>query len=332
MTPRVERRFWLALTASLLLHALAVTSPGWQLPDFDGARKPARLDTRLVPSVAAAQAGLKPSVPVPPPRAAAAPPAPTPEVPQARTDDPPIAPPPAEPPAPPSLPSPAESALASVAPASTFNAVFPRSGLLTFKIVRGDGLWVGQSKHAWRHDGERYQMRAVTETVGLAAMFHSASVVQESSGIILAAGLQPLEFRTIRDGKLREAARIDPAQNMVYLGHGQPVPVSGPVQDVLSSFFQHGAVADDPAEYALTIATGRRVIVYQVSFEGVEKLDTPWGERQVRHLRMYTHSKNDSSEVWLDEITRLPFKIRYRDGKGDVFDQILAEAELEEPK
>lgn len=324
-----RRPFWLALAVSLLLHAGFLTVPGWGLPDLAGELQPARLDTRLLPVIPAA----KPAAEPPPAAPQRKPLVPKPEAPVAQPPDEPSAPPPpvlAEP-----EPQPPEEAIpapATVPPAPTFADVWPRAGRLFFKITRGDGLWVGNAEHRWQHDGERYQLRAITETTGLAALFHSAKVMQESSGLLLPTGLQPLEFRVVRDGKLREAARIDPAQNTVTLGHGQSVQINGPVQDVLTLFYQHGAMPDNVTSYSVMIATGRRVGEYHVSVEGKEKLETPWGERSVRRLRMYTQTKNDSSEIWLDEITRLPFKIRYRDGKGDVYDQIIDTVELGQSK
>ena len=316
-----QRPFWLWLLFSVLLHAAVVTAPGWSLPEMDDRLEPARLDTRLVP-VAAKATQPQPAAPKPKPeRPKPTPPAAAPQpdvVPQPRP----------EPPPPVVTPDPVPVPQDAVSPASTFADVWPRAGRLVFKILRGDGFHAGQAEHRWQHDGERYQLRAQTETVGLAALFHSAQVVQESQGLLTPNGLQPLEFRVMRNGKLREAARIDPAQRTVFLGHGQHVPMAGPVQDVLTLFYQHGAMPDDATAYSVMITTGRRVGEYHIIVEGREKLESPWGERDVRHLRMYSTSKEDSSEIWLDEITRLPFKIRYKDGKGDIFDQIIETVEL----
>ena len=324
MSSSARRPIWLWLLFSALLHAAALTSPGWDLPDMDDRLEPARLDTRLVPA-ASSMAQNKAAQPKPRPKPAP----PQPAMPEAAQQPEAVAQPQQ-----PESPSPAVAAdtapapAESVPPASTFADVWPNAGRLIFKIVRGDGFYVGRAEHRWQHDGQRYRLRAQTETVGLASLFHSAQVVQESSGLIGANGLQPLEFRVIRDGKLREAAKIDPAQNVVVLGHGNVVPIQGQVQDVLTLFYQHGAMAEGVTQYSVTIATGRRVGEYHVTVEGNVKIETPWGERVARHLRMYTHAKSDSSEIWLDEITRLPFKIRYKDGKGDVFDQLIETVEL----
>lgn len=324
MTEPVRRPFGLALAFSLLLHVAVLTSPGWALPDLDDDLAPARLDARLVPTNTAR--------PPAPRQAKTAPPQPAVPVAEKQAEPAALPPPPAPAPVPDPEPPPvpvAEPPPVAVAPALTFAAVWPRSGRLAFKVLRGDGFWVGQAEHSWRHDGERYQLRAVTETVGLASLFHSAKVMQESSGIFLAGAMQPLEFRVVRDGKLRDAARIDLAQNVVILGHGQPTPFSGLVQDMISFFYQLGGAPDDVRSYSMTITTGRRVVEYVVSFEGIEMLETPWGERSTRHLRVATPAKEDSSEIWLDDITRLPFKIRYRDRKGEIFDQIVTTVELE---
>ena len=59
----------------------------------------------------------------------------------------------------------------------------------------------------------------------------------------------------------------------------------------------------------------------------------PTGERRAMHLK--TLSGNDSIELWLavgkDADTRgLPLKIRFTDRKGEIFDQLADEIDIQE--
>jgi hypothetical protein len=338
MNDAVRRPFWLALAASLLLHLLALAAPGWGLPLLDDEPERSLLDATLTVPVQAQP--VPPPEPAPPPKKRPRPrPAPVPEapVPEAPVPEAPVeplaAPAPEIAPEPAPEPEPGEEAPpAAVPPAPTFAGIWPGRGRIVYQVTRGEGgLIVGQAEHVWRHDGETYVLRAVTETVGLAALFRPAQVVQESRGMFVAAGLQPLEFKTERDGKLTGSARFDASQGQIFLGNGKSAPLVAAAQDLLSLFHQLGAMPLDVPEFALTVTTGRKVASYTVVGDA-QKLDTVLGERDVRHLTVTGDARDDATEIWLDDATHLPLKIRHRDRKGEIFDQTATAVELEKPE
>ena len=49
----------------------------------------------------------------------------------------------------------------------------------------------------------------------------------------------------------------------------------------------------------------------------------------MRHLKVAGGPTEDSTEIWLDTMTRLPLKIRHRDRKGEVFDQTATTVQLD---
>jgi negative regulator of sigma E activity len=51
--------------------------------------------------------------------------------------------------------------------------------------------------------------------------------------------------------------------------------------------------------------------------------------RQAVHFKVVGGRQEDHTEVWLDAETRLPLRIRHRDRKGDIFDQIAISIETE---
>lgn len=341
MNDAVRRPFWLALAASLLLHLLVLIAPGWGLPLLDDEPGQTLLDATLTVPV---QARPVPPPPQPapsprkPPRPNKALKAPLPTAPveplaaPASESDPAPEPQAASEPVP--EPAPSEAApLSAVPPAPTFAGIWPQRGRIVYQVTRGEGgLIVGQAEHVWKHDGETYELRALTETVGLAALFRPAQVVQESRGIFVVAGLQPLEFKTERDGKLTGSARFDASQGRIFLGNGNSAPLVAAAQDLLSLFYQLGAMPLDTLEFTLSVTTGRKVAGYTVVVGDAQKLDTALGERSVRHLKVTGNARDDATEIWLDNATHLPLKIRHRDRKGEIFDQTATAVELQTPE
>lgn len=226
---------------------------------------------------------------------------------------------------------------AAVPPAPTFAAQWATQGRAVFEVRHaGSGLVVGRSEHRWQHDGRRWSLRLATEPAGVAALFSKARAVQESHGIFVPGGLQPLEFRSEKNGKPKGSARFDPVAGRIELGTGERVPMNGQTQDLLSLFYQLGAEDLTRSRFTLALTTGRKLAAYQVSVRGTQTLDSGVGQHQVRHLRIVpagdaqqaeSVESTESTEVWLDTTSRLPVRIRHRDRKGDVFDQILMSLE-----
>jgi hypothetical protein len=332
MNAVVRRPFWWALAASLMLHLIALMAPGWRLPWLEQESSPLPLAATLV---------------IPPRPARSQTPVLVPRVPQQRTETKPVAVAPIEPPRVAAAPTPesilpppattlaststgADALPAAVSPAPTFASTWPTSGRIRFTVTRGEsGFIIGQAEHNWRHDGATFALRAVTETVGLAAIFKPARVMQESLGTIVATGLQPLEFKHELNGQLKQSVRIDSAQKRIFSGNGGNHELVDQTQDLLSLFYQFGALPLDLPEYSLSVATGRKVERYVVTVGETQKLDTPFGVRSVLHLKLPGTSSDESTEIWLDTQTRLPLKIRHRDRKGEVFDQTATAVDLE---
>ena len=339
----VRRPFRLALAASLLLHLAVLTAaPGWDAAWHEDEPGATTLDATLAIPVRAAPAPIPHAVPAAPPRRkqrAAPPPTAAPDMPVASVpgDVPPAsAEPAAAAPAPPVAAAPAPEPVGAVPPAPTFfpyAQVWPSSGRIVFQVTRGeDGFIVGRSEHRWQHDGATYTLRAVTETVGLAALFRPAQVVQESRGAFVAAGLQPQEFRNERSGKPAESARFDAVERRAFFGSGQSAAFADAAQDMLSLFYQAGALPLDAGRHALKVATGRKMADYVVTVGDAARLDTPLGARSVRYLKITAArggELDDTTEIWLDAASRLPLKIRYRDRKGEIFDQVVMEMETQ---
>jgi hypothetical protein len=327
--------FWLALSASVALHIGVLLTPGWDLPlDEEPATTSIDATLAMAPSPALKP---KPST-VPSPLKKRPPPKPLPPTSASPVATVPVdSAPPSAAPAPEAEASPAEtvpvatdSMPIAVPPAPTFVNRWPRTGRIVYQVTRGaGGLIVGQTEQRWEHDGAHYRLHAVAETTGLAALFRPAKVMQESRGTFDAAGLRPLAFETQRDGKPLDSVRFDPDQGQVIFAQGGSAPFVPATQDLLSLFFQLAALSFDVPEYPLRVATARKVATYSIVVGEELSLDTPQGVRQVRHLKVTGNAREDATEIWLDVESRLPLKIRHRDRKGDIFDQVAIVIETE---
>jgi len=319
----------LALVASAVIHAAALLGPGWTLPgdgDADASHTIDAVLTKPVPRVEPAPVAKsvpKPHVDKPRPQRMATATSSAPSIssaPGAPAVVPPVEPPPA-------AVSPAPTVEQTPAPVPARIAL-PAKGRVRYAITRGEeGFVIGQTTHTWQQDGFTYTLQSVAETTGLVALFKSARVLQSSRGEVTAAGLKPREFRHERVGGL-DTASFDWARGIVAYA-GREDGVASGAQDMLSMYYQLVLLAPKAGTLEMPIATGRKLETYRVEVLGEEVLALPAGERRASRLRI--KSGNDTIEVWIaPDMRALPLKIRYTDRKGEIFDQVAQDIEIQE--
>lgn len=333
MMPGARRSFWLALVVSVSIHLGVLIAPGWGLPGLDDEPASDLIEARLAPPPTAAPPESVPPPKLSPPPRKSMPAPPAVSSPAAVTDQPEAIAPPPQPDAVPPAPTfePVSTEAPAFVPVAAMANRWPRDGRMVFQVTRGEGgLIVGESTHTWQHDGESYRLQAVTETVGLAALFRPARVEQVSAGGFDAYGLRPHRFEALREGKRGESVRFDVAQGQVFLGNGRSGPLLPGMQDMLALFHQLGAHSDDQGDVTLNIATGRKMAAFRIVLVGNETVVTPHGEFRARHYSVVGEKSDEATEVWIDQQSHLPIKIRHRDRKGEVFDQVVTKIELKE--
>ncbi len=212
-----------------------------------------------------------------------------------------------------------------------------QQGTIRYNITRGEsGLLIGQSVHHWEHADGRYTASAVTETIGIAALFVPAKLKQASIGVIDSAGLKPEHFRN-EQRKRTDEAFIERAQNRVRSSSssgsesssdstGREAALTGiadTLQDTLSMYYQLCLLFSDAAPpkgpLHLPIATGRKLETYRFELVGEEVLNYRLNHFATQHLR--TRSGDDTVDLWIVPNFPLPLRIRFVDRKGDIYDQ-----------
>jgi hypothetical protein len=203
--------------------------------------------------------------------------------------------------------------------------VLAASGTIRFLVYKTSiDVPIGRIEHHWEfsEDG-RYTLTGITETIGLAGMFKPLRMVVESSGVLVADGLQPTRFRTMKNGMpTNESADFDWANRTVHLDRdGSVRPVATGTQDLLSLNYQLAYLGSLAEGVQVGVVTGKKYERYALDALGEEELDTPAGHFHTLHLRAMT---DNTTEIWIAlDRQRLPVKIRFTDKNGDSFEQIV---------
>jgi len=212
-------------------------------------------------------------------------------------------------------------------PAAPAQPVLPATGMIRFAIYKESlGLQLGRAEHRWEfnEDGS-YRLTGTTETSGLASLFKPLRLQAESRGRMVAGGLQPERYMTLKNGRdANENADFDWSTAQVHLARdGSVQPIAPGSQDILSLNYQLAFLGNLAEGSLLGVVTGRKYARYAIDSLGEEEIEVPAGRFRTLHLRAMTDS---TTEIWiaLDQ-GGLPVKIRFTDKKGESFEQVATE-------
>lgn len=209
---------------------------------------------------------------------------------------------------------------------------WPHRGEIRFALLLGR-FEVGKAAHAWRHDGERYEIRSQMETTGIAAIGRDVKVAESSTGAITVAGLQPTEYRLERLGKPVERVQFDREGGLLRQegsAGARERELAGDSQDLLSLYYQIGFLAASSSEMRMSIASARHYGSLAIQRLGEEQAETRLGPLRLLHIRTELPSRDQSVEVWLAvDYRSVPVRIRFVDHKGDAYELQAVSVELD---
>lgn len=214
-----------------------------------------------------------------------------------------------------------------VPPSVPAKPILPASGSIRFAIYKESlGLQVGRAEHHWAfsEDG-RYRLTGMTETSGLAALFKPVRIEIESSGRLVAGGLQPETLRSWKNGQdTNENADFSWSTAVVSLSRDGSVQSMAPgTQDILSLNYQLAYLRRPEDGATVGVVTGKKYDRFALDSLGEEEIDIAAGHFRTLHLRA---TGDTVTEIWIAlDRHRLPVKIRYTDKKGDIFEQVATE-------
>jgi hypothetical protein len=315
--------FVIALIASLGIHVAALFGTDVEL--FGGVDEPAPLRAELQPPPSAAPKAAAEPKPLAKPRPKIAKPA---RLTSAKpTHDAVPVPPEPVPEIAPELPPTAETPVKVQPVAEPAKPLLPAKGTIRFAIYYGtQGFQIGIAEHNWEFTADgRYHLSGMTKTSGLAALLKPLVFEAESSGRLVAGGLQPEQYRTRKNGQdTNENADFDWSAAEVRLSRSGAVqPVSPGSQDILSLNYQLAYLRQPEAGATVGVVTGKKYDRFTLDSLGEEEINIAAGHFRTLHLRAMGDTV---TEIWIAlDRHRLPVKIRYTDKKGDVFEQVATE-------
>jgi len=333
--PRPARGRWrwrvlaIALAGSLVLHLAATQWP----VDFDDAGEPTVLTATIT------------EVP-PPPAPAVASPSPAPKAARPRKTSPlvPLDPATAVAPSTPdvapvvNVPDDAAMPIAELPPvlAETQAPVaptippsiktLPSRVELAYRVYYGLGVYIGDASYRFEHANGRYKIATVGEARGLAALVLRGQGKVEVRGLITPAGLQPWEISVERGSRdRREVATLDWESGIATLHDDKTAALELPTLDPLSLLWQFYFAPPAQAEQAFTLVTTRRVFKVNVTREGSDVVEWPYGKVEAERWHRTSDDGRTESVVWLAPSLRyLPIKMRVTNTLRGTVEVVLA--------
>lgn len=235
----------------------------------------------------------------------------------------------------PAAPAPPEVVPQTPAPEPARAVMLPARAELQYTVLYGEGGFrAGRAVHLWQFDGERYRIRTRIEPVGIVSWFYRGEFEHESEGRLGAEGLRPEHYVTQRGRPDRmEYVIFDWDQKRATLStagltfEAEAVPGT---QDQVSFLHQLPFLLDGGSGFSMLIANGRRIERHEVQVMGEETVATGQGEFRALHLRRRGQEGSTAVDLWLaPELAHLPVKLRMKNRKGDIVEQVLSAAVIE---
>jgi hypothetical protein len=184
-------------------------------------------------------------------------------------------------------------------------------------------------------NGERYQIRSLIQAKGLAALL-IPDLLQTSDGYWDKTGLQPThylyQFGDKRDKTFSADFEWESKKLTLHSEKGdQLLDFTNGTQDLLSFMYQFMFVP--PLQnMQLSITNGKKLGVYDYSFEGEETIVTKMGDLRTIHLLRMAPEGEKRTELWLAlDYQHVPVKIRETDKEGKVYELLATSLKTELP-
>ena len=312
-----------AISVSLLIHAFLLFGPRLiELPAVEVTLPP--LTAKLEPLPAIKQVVKVPPKPVRKPKPAPKPkplPLPEPTPPEPDNQEPPEEPAVADTP-------PVAEAPAPEIPAAKPAHPLPKQAQLTFIAYKGTSFSVGEARHRLdiKDDGS-YTLQVGMNTTGIASLFKTFELNQQSSGTVSARGLHPNKFsenKLTSSGKQTLTAEFDWQNKQLSFSSGNTVALPELTQDILSFLYQLSQLPLDEAVVTMHISNGKKLENYQLTVGIEEEIQTRLGKLHVLPLRKVHAPGEEGLEIWLGlEYRLLPVKIRQLDRSGEIAGEMV---------
>ncbi len=192
------------------------------------------------------------------------------------------------------------------------------------------GLTIGHVSETYSRSGDTYAIQSVARAEGPLKLFLDDQLTMQSSGRVVATGLQPLEFTQHRRNTSKGTvhATFDWEHGVMRSTSGgdrSEVPLPQHTQDRISIMYQFMNLKPGAGTVTMPMSNGRKVEVYTYRFVDEQPLDTPAGRFDTMHYERVTSSPEESkAQVWLaKDRFNFPVRVVFDDPKGLRVEQIL---------
>ena len=204
----------------------------------------------------------------------------------------------------------------------------PKHAQLKFVVYYGqDNFQIGEITHRLEISGDKYVLKAETQTTGLARLFKSYQLIQTSRGKAGNFGLQPEDYeeeQTVSSGKQKMNVAFNWTENKLHFSHGGESELPPDAQDILSFLYQLSRLPLHNKVISIAITTGKKLEKYELEIGAEEEITTPMGKLRALPLRRLHSQGGDGMEVWLGvEYRLLPIKFRQIKRSGDMVLEVV---------
>ena len=310
-------RIALAVALSLLAHAVLLYAPMIELQPGEVPLPPLTAKLEPLPKIAV------PPVPKekPRPKPRPAPPAPK----TTTTEDLPVE---AAPQDEPKTDAEPQQQAAEIAPDAQPAHPLPKHAQLNFIVYKGTDFAVGEARHRLDIAADNsYTLKVGVNTTGIASIFKTFDLNQQSSGTLTALGLHPAEFTETKNtakGKESLKANFDWVERNLSLSNGSNIQIPEQTQDILSFMYQLSQLPLDKGTIPIYISNGKKLERYELSVGEEEEIESRLGKLRALPLRKVHAAGEEGLDIWLGlEYRLLPIKIRQIDRAGQIAGEMV---------
>lgn len=204
----------------------------------------------------------------------------------------------------------------------------PKQAQLTFIVYKGTGFPVGEARHRLEiKDDGGYTLQVGINTTGIASLFKTFEMNQQSIGTANASGLHPDEFsenRKTSKGTQQLTARFDWQNRQLSFSGGNSTALPEQAQDMLSFLYQLSQLPLDQATLPIYISNGKKLEKYELAVGAEEDLMTRKGKMRALPLHKIHAPGEEGLDIWLGlEYRLLPVKIRQTDRSGEIAGEMV---------
>ena len=204
----------------------------------------------------------------------------------------------------------------------------PKHAQLTFLAYKGTDFQVGVARHRLEiADDLSYSLSVITNTTGLASLFKTFELNQQSVGILTERGLRPAQYSETKNtskGVEALAASFDWEEKMLVFSNGSHTPLEQQSQDITSFLYQLSQLSLEQELLSMYVSNGKKLERYELAIGREESIETPMGRLRALPLRKIHAPGAEGLEIWLGlEYRLLPVKISQIDRAGKIAGEMV---------